>query len=350
MAEPPDSSPDGKLVVSKDVIGFTGFDSDALAHVVSGAEFEHRRLRGGRPDMHLLQCCLPHSVLSRGIYSPAVLVTGTFSCNAITFGTMLRQNEPTIVNGSEVRTGTVQFYPENSEMCYRAWPNATWLAFVISRERLLEFYLEHMDAAPDLPATGIVTIEPTSHASGQDFVEGLRDLTRSLHALGSLGRPDRLGQSVENDLLGRIVNLVVGKPALRAEHHPRLRLCAEVMHDTIKLLEREPAEILDLQSMAKATGLSPRTLQRTFRAEYGLCPQEWLRIERLHRVRGELLKSRSSVTRTATRWGFLHLGRFSQHYRELFGERPSETLARNGMVLTSDSDEMSGRLGKQLAS
>ena len=117
----------------------------------------------------------------------------------------------------------------------------------------------------------------------------------------------------------------------RIGNRRRLHFCGEVLRDTIKLIEDNPAEMFDLQSMSKAAGLSPRTLQRAFQAEYGLCPQEWLSVERLHHVREDLIRRQNSrtVTRAATRWGFFHLGRFSQYYRELFGERPSETLARS---------------------
>ena len=222
-------------------------------------------------------------------------------------------------------------------MCYRAWPDATWMTFVISRERLLQFCLNHLDETPDLPKSGIMTIEPESEQSAGRFLNSLRDLGRSLHALGSHRSRARLGESVENDLLARVANLTSTRPLVRstAGRH-RLRLCREILRDTIALVEQNPTEILDLQSMSRATGLSPRTLQRTFQAEYGLCPQEWLRVERLNRVRADLLNAQNgnSVTHAATRWVFFHLGRFSQYYRDLFREKPSQTLARRAAINT----------------
>ncbi len=334
MPQPQGPPMDWEPRISTEFVGLTEFAPQALAHVVSGAEFEHRRLPGGGSNIDLLQCCLPHSIINRGIYSPAVLVNGIFAPNAITIGTMLHQNEPTILNGSNVRMGTVQFYAEKSEMCYRAWPNATWLAFVIPRERLLEFCVDHLDQIPQLPSSGIVTLEPKVQESGHQLLNRLRDLDRSLRPLGSLQNAARLGESVENDLLARVANMISAKPLVRRSGDPRrLRLCREILRNTVKLVERDPVEVLDLRSMSKATGLSPRTLQRTFQVEYGLCPQEWLRVERLNQVREELLSPRhtESVTHAATRWGFFHLGRFSQYYRELFGERPSETLARRNL-------------------
>jgi AraC family transcriptional regulator, ethanolamine operon transcriptional activator len=334
MAERAENQALADLEVSMKNYGLADFDSQALAHVVNGAEFEHRRLSGGSPDIDLLQCSLPHSVINRGNYSPAVLVNGTFSRNAITIGMITRQKQPTILNNSKVKLGTIEFCSENSEMCYRAWPENSWMTLVIERERLLQFSENHFGGPLDLPAGGITTIQPKDPKSGEQLLDCLRDLDHSLRLLNMHSNISRIGESVENDLLARIVGFLSVKPIVRRSgDHRRLRLCGEILRDTISMVEDDPSEMLDLHSMSRVTGLSPRTLQRTFQVEFGLCPQEWLRLERLNRVRDELSRSNSetSVTQVATRWGFFHLGRFSQYYRELFGEKPSETLAHRSL-------------------
>jgi AraC family ethanolamine operon transcriptional activator len=77
--------------------------------------------------------------------------------------------------------------------------------------------------------------------------------------------------------------------------------------------------------------VSERTLQYAFKQDMQLSPVTYLRILRLNKARTTLLSvtpAETTVTHIAMMWGFLHLGKFSQDYRRMFGELPSETLAR----------------------
>ncbi|MEK6234614.1 MAG: helix-turn-helix domain-containing protein, partial [Planctomycetales bacterium] len=85
-----------------------------------------------------------------------------------------------------------------------------------------------------------------------------------------------------------------------------------------------------LSDLCSLTDVSERTLRSAFLNVVGLTPNKYLRIIRLNRVRAELQRSSpglTSVTSAAMRWGFYHLGRFSQDYKRLFGESPSETVS-----------------------
>lgn len=321
-----------------ETINLQDVPASALTHVVAGAELEHRRLPGGGFRISWLHCRLANSVICQGTYEPAVLVNGVFAPNAVTVGAMLCQDEATIMNGSKVRLGTLQFCSEKSEVCYRAWPDASWLAFVIPREKLLNFCADHLERVPDLPSVGIATIDPTTRESGDCFLDSMRDLNHSLRSLSYIHSAARFGELVEADILAKLSHFLGAGPLLRENsNRRRLRKCVDVFRDTTRLLKSDPNEILDLHAMSKVTGLSIRTIQRAFQAEFGLCSQEWLRVERLHRVREDLLNDAygTSVMRTAIRWGFFHLGRFSQYYRDLFGESPSVTVARRTRILNN---------------
>ncbi len=81
--------------------------------------------------------------------------------------------------------------------------------------------------------------------------------------------------------------------------------------------------------LVAVSGTGASALYGAFRRHCGLSPLGYLRALRLGRVRAELKRAEPgcSVTSTALKWGFTHLGRFSSHYRSAYGETPSQTLA-----------------------
>jgi transcriptional regulator GlxA family with amidase domain len=89
-----------------------------------------------------------------------------------------------------------------------------------------------------------------------------------------------------------------------------------------------------VHDLARAGGVSARTLHRVFARHYGAPPIAHLRRERLQRVRQDLLAAGpgETVTSVAFDWGFSHLGRFAAFYETCFGERPSETLRRGRAI------------------
>jgi AraC-like DNA-binding protein len=97
----------------------------------------------------------------------------------------------------------------------------------------------------------------------------------------------------------------------------------------IELMRAHPEWPWSSAELARAVGVSARALQKAFQRSGEMTPMRYLRWLRLHRVRTELVHGSPdlvTVTTVASRWGFVHLGRFGVDYRQLFGETPSETL------------------------
>ncbi|GGB84810.1 AraC family transcriptional regulator [Marinobacterium zhoushanense] len=88
-----------------------------------------------------------------------------------------------------------------------------------------------------------------------------------------------------------------------------------------------PPSIMDL---CNHVGASRRKLQYCFQETLGVNPVAYLRILRLNAVHRALLQADATMTvqDVAANWGFWHLSRFAAEYRQLFGERPSDTLSR----------------------
>lgn len=88
-------------------------------------------------------------------------------------------------------------------------------------------------------------------------------------------------------------------------------------------------EAITPEALAELAGVSVRSLFLGFQRYRRISPMKFLREVRLHHVRDELLLAAAgtTVTDVALRWGFFHLGRFAQEYRDAFGETPRQTLA-----------------------
>lgn len=96
-------------------------------------------------------------------------------------------------------------------------------------------------------------------------------------------------------------------------------------------IEANLASAIAVEDIATAIGISPRALQAAFRRVRGCSPSNAIFRRRLERARAALVAAGpdDTVTKIATDLGFFELGRFSVRYREEFGEKPSETLARS---------------------
>jgi AraC family ethanolamine operon transcriptional activator len=85
---------------------------------------------------------------------------------------------------------------------------------------------------------------------------------------------------------------------------------------------------LSMLEICKRVGVSQRKLNYCFQNVLGVSPMKYQRIARLNRTQQAFKQAQpgENVHDIASRWGFWHMGQFSQDYKKLFGELPSTTL------------------------
>ncbi|MCP4318219.1 MAG: AraC family transcriptional regulator [Hyphomicrobiales bacterium] len=96
------------------------------------------------------------------------------------------------------------------------------------------------------------------------------------------------------------------------------------------MLSRPEGE-LDYSVLCSKLGCSERAIQLAFARREDMSPTRYLRTIRLNQVRRMLLSaslSDQSIGDLAARGGFWNWSRFSQSYKDQFGELPSETRRR----------------------
>lgn len=102
---------------------------------------------------------------------------------------------------------------------------------------------------------------------------------------------------------------------------------------------------VNIESFAKQYKVSVQTLENAFKSLFGFTPKKFLQLLKLNLVHHDLQNAdpkTCTVSKMALKWGFHHMGRFSQAYTKLFGENPSKTLKsleyiRGNMISTCTS-------------
>lgn len=129
------------------------------------------------------------------------------------------------------------------------------------------------------------------------------------------------------DLVMDRLSLLFGHPAQDGLRHNRRE--AQLFRRILNACEELPPEELTVSGLSRALGCTRADLRGTCLSVTGFRLDDMLTARRLSDVYRVLRGARVdavNVTQTALNHGFTHFGRFSVAYRQMFGERPSDTL------------------------
>lgn len=286
-----------------------GFDTAVLGHAVTGARLDHVALGGEG-----FRGCLYHGhsaevVFDMGSYRAPLFARGTLPDDAPTLAFILRSDGAGRLNGRPVRAGTCFWLSEGRELAYATAALSDWVAVRMPRERLdcLGLALPwNAERIADLPEAAVAR-------------------------LGAIARGVARGAGSREDLEQLVRSLAVALGAVEGRTPPSLERRLAAVRRTLEFIRAHCSEPLTVGDLCLEAGLSWRSLERAFRQVCGITPKTAITLCRLHRAREALQAAEpgsETVTAVAVRCGIGHLGRFPGAYRSVFGEYPSETLAR----------------------
>jgi AraC-like DNA-binding protein len=206
---------------------------------------------------------------------------------------------------------------------------AEQLHLKISRARL-ESHLADLLGAP---VTKVIDLDfglDLTSGPGRNLLQSVRFLAAELDRPAGLAETPLARAQLEAYVLSSL--LYAGRHQFSgglADPHNARRLGR--LAPVLQYIDANADGDLTPESLARLAGVSVRALHAAFQEQVGESPMAYVRRIRLGRVRAELLRSDPStvrVTDVAMRWGFVHLSRFAEQYREQFNELPSVTLHR----------------------
>ncbi|MDO7848623.1 AraC family transcriptional regulator [Hymenobacter sp. M29] len=127
-----------------------------------------------------------------------------------------------------------------------------------------------------------------------------------------------------------LLNLKLVLPHI--SHHP-LPLALPTTEDprlvpVLRHIYEHIGELLELGSLARHFGFSPRSLSRLFQECLSISFGQYLKLRRMMAAMEMMLKTRQTISEVAYAVGYNSLASFSNTFNKLVGQRPSEFAAR----------------------
>ena len=292
-----------------------------LSDAVRGAGLEAMQMSTGPLSGSLVFSEHADVTYSSGLVHSRVELTGPLSQDFVTVGAGLRFLSGCSHWLADVESGSIGVFHAGDEHHALYTPGALYATATLSIERLEE------EAANEelvldrnvLGGTGIFRRRLTA------------GINRTLTGMFEQAHADRaVGNKAGPILLGTIIE-ILGRPPVDHFRHRQTNGHARVVEKARSYIVEHLGEPISLDMIAAAACTSRRTLQRAFADVLDDTPQSYVRRLRLHRIRHDLandVEKACTIAIIANEWGISELGRLSGWYRELFGEPPSETLAR----------------------
>lgn len=181
------------------------------------------------------------------------------------------------------------------------------------------------------PLTSPLEFAPGMNLAGGDARIFAEEITRVVSLL------DREPHPFDQPLAAASVEQMLMTRLLQGAHHnyrdmlgaERTTVPSAMVQEAVNLIENHPEWDHTVGSLARALGVSRRSLERAFRRYMGVSPWKYVQSVRLNRAHDQLLAadpSEVTIGEVARRWGMTH-SQFSAQYHRLYGETPTQTLS-----------------------
>ena len=287
------------------------FDSEFLKSVVSDSDTRHHQVTTGRFEGKIKRTILPNITIDHGKYNLKLIAQGAFSPNTVTLMIIHHTDEIGKVCGIDFQGGTLICLPIHADAEFTIPKNSSWTAINVSKTHLAKygFTVNKMQ---------LFTLDTTSfYKFNQKYLNIEKQLAEGKES-----------QEVLQDMiLSHFIQTIEGLDNRLELRYTDGYLMALNIRDYII---EHIAEPLEMYKLCQLTNKSVRTIERTFKQVFSLTVREYHSNYRLSIIRQTLIHNKNtSVSDTALKYGYLHLGRFANKYKQLFGELPSKTLAKN---------------------
>jgi AraC family ethanolamine operon transcriptional activator len=241
----------------------------------------------------------------------------------------LKQGENGIFQGQCFGGDQAAIMSHHSEAAYRSPSEHHLLTVSISVQRFRRAFeaVTGQEAIASVTRTRVLDLVPHAQIQMHRCITAAIQLSRSTPLNVSV---DKGLQEIEEHFLATLSLAMAGDTENRFGELGRCNRL-NYLNRVRDYIESHLDAPLGLETLARVTGVSSRSICSAFRELLGISPQQYIKARRLAAARQVLLHNCDpdmTVTDVAHQFGLFHLGHFTADYKRQFGELPSKTLKR----------------------
>lgn len=278
------------------------------------------------------QCPLDSIVLQFGAEGGSKILHGISRPDALTFILQDRHFSDHLIFDGQIAQSAEDFavLPPNSDFTLATTGSHRWMTITMP----IGLFEAH---AATIGRGDLARIcnEKRVISSPKQLVNGFAASAASTAALvrdGGMTMPGRSAKDLLADLLTQLCAVISGSYNEISLPTRKSRSTSEAMTKALEYVRGQQWGGTTVEDLASAADVTSRTLLRMFRQQLGIGPASYLKMRQLNIVRRALrgeLGSSSKITNIMSEHGVTEFGRFASEYKALFGERPSDTVARS---------------------
>lgn len=316
-------------------------DVNLHARAIPGWTQDYDQLGRGALSSSLQQVSTGRFLVFREVFNRQVVQCGRCPEQRLCLAVLEAAPEPVSTGWSRHPLSQVVLLRNREEFLLHAPQGLGLVAANVDYERFLQLADLHLSHEQRTLARG-----SRSLAVADASVQRLRQVLQ--HVLAQAGmqplndvQADALDRALDDLVLNAFLDLFDAVDHARAPTRCSGSVRSYIVRRSRELMEEGGGGAMSVLDLCARLRVSRRTLQASFQSEAGIGPLEYQRNLRLNAVRrrlGQTTAQALPVGDAAAEMGFFHLSHFARHYRELFGELPSDTLRADGRPTVAWSD------------
>ena len=302
------------------VVDFRNINMEEMEFYARAWSLERIQMQKGLFCGSMIAVHTPRIQLMRAPYSHGVLLQGDFPKGTVLIAAVATKATVTFQNRLADKH-EIKILQSGDEIDFLSNGESETFTLAIEEAYFDETYYSYFGYEFDKQQNKNVYIDPILFAH---FINGIAKWIEFLIKDYKQLKIKTSYEYIELEILRHVFSSIYIENAKKTRPKFQIKNIRDILHQSIE-------EHVSIGRLIKELDVSERLVYHAFQENYGITPKKYYSFLRLHKIKQELLLANpktDSISQIVSRYNIFNMSAFSDSYKKMFGELPSNTLQR----------------------